>query len=580
MNGRAQQGLLLPFIPAPYPDEVLGSWLSRIRVENGGGAWRAFLEHVGYGRRLQNMLFDVTDYNEKLSLMLALLGTTYERALLELSTLPYWLTFSASDSNSRLSGTTTIPAVEMTAGGKGEISSIKNLGSQRTLGKSFEPRYCPKCIPQDFEEVGQSYWHRAHQLPNVLFCHKHYCKLQVECPACGIKLGLQSKNILPLPTPKCQCGFSFERLNNSQIPSAQELRLINISVRALDQRPPSWQRNDVLSYLRVQLARGVSSPLGQYQRVLSEAFPARTKNLRADSDADREQVELRFRPYLSNASAPECCGLLAALDIDFDIAIAGFRALAMEIVHRVSRPKMQADTITVKNSRAEICRFHKLYPKRPISYFRRHYWYLRLYDSIWLQEQFFKIDNAPIPTIAEDRTQLEKILSSVNPLRPNTRLVARLSPAGLRATIRDGEWFSEQQTNSKCRMASEKIDANISILSKRANAMRIALEKILSSEERPIRVHASILGALVGLSISQAESVVRSSPVLREAIAVANADKIRRQILWAARQLTLSKGRLSKKQLGRVAGVPTAQVSDEIFAEVKALHYRESYGRE
>lgn len=573
MNGQAHQGPLLPFIASPYPDEVLGSWLSRIRIENGGGAWRTFLEHVGYGRRLQNMLFDLVDYNEKLGLMLNLLGTSYERALLELTTLPYWLTFSSSGSDSRLSGTKSIPTLQITGGPKGEIASIAHLGSKRSKGKSFEPRYCPKCIAQDFEVVGQAYWHRAHQLPNVLFCYKHNCKLKTKCPACGVKLGIQKSENVVLPALVCQCGFRFDSAFESQIRSTQELRLINISIRALEQSSPDWKRDDVLRYLRIQLAHGESSSRGKYQRVLSEAFPSRTEDLLDDSGASRQQVELRFRRYLSNAGAPECCGLLAALDIDFDIAISGFKVIATEALHQVRLTRAQAGSMTVEKSREALCLAHKRYPRRSISALRIHYWYLRLYDEIWLQEQFPGIDKGRVPTIAEDRAQLKKMLYSVNPSRQGSRRMPIVCVAAVRARIRDVEWLREQQVNWKRRMAAEKNRTDLSILSERANAMQIALEKILSSEERPVRVHIRVLGASIGLSVSQAQSVVRSSPKLRKAIEAANVDKLRRQILWAARQLSLSKGRLSKRQLGRVAGVPTAHVSDEIFAEVKALHY-------
>lgn len=579
MTEMAGRTLLLPFIPSPYPDEVLGSWLSRIRLENGGGAWRAFLEHIGYGRRLQTTLFDSVDHNEKLSAMLTFLGTTYERVLLELTTLPYWLTFSASDSSARLPGTATIPALRRKTGADGEIASIRALGSQRTLRKSFAPRYCPKCISQDREEKGQSYWHRAHQLPNVFFCHRHHCELQVACPKCGAKPSGQNSKVLPLPPLKCRCGFRLDQPTDSRIPSAQELRLIDISVRAVCRGVPGWHRDNVLRFMKSQLAESTPSTTGRYQSVLEEAFPAPTMKWSDCGEVPEDEPQLRLRRYLSQGSAPECCALLVALDVNFDVAIVGFIAAARDEEDCIYLPDTKSEVMTVANSRAALIRAHKLYPDRSIAAVRGHYWNLRLNDSIWLQEHFPRNRKAPIPTIFEDRSELIEILSSVPPSRNNAQTLARVSAAGLRATLRDKKWFDEQKTQTRQKNANKRADTYDFVLSKRAKALQVALDKILSSEERPIRIFASTLGALVGLSEIQAALTIKSVPELREALANANSDKLRRQLLWASRQLNLSGGRLSKKQLGRVAGVPTAAVSDEIFAEIKSLHFCKTESR-
>lgn len=573
MTGLVHKSPLLPFIPPPFPDEVLGSWLSRIRIENGGGAWRVFTEHLGYRAYLQSTLFDMVDYEERLSKMFALLGTSYEQALLKLTTLPYWLTFSAAGNHSVLPGTTTIPALQ---GRLGVIKSIRKIGVGGERQSAFEPRYCPECISQDYVEVGQAYWHRAHQLPNVIFCHKHYCKLQVRCEACGGKPSGQNTRVLPLPTPNCQCGFRLDAVTNSDILSTQELRLISTSIRALHQAPPSWQRDDVLSFLQTQLAQGVSSPRGRYRRVLEKAFPEEAIQRSDCGKAGHEQIGLHFTRYLSMGSAPEFCALLAALDVDLDIAIAGFTAVGEERLNRLDLPKAKTGIMMVANVRLAICRAHKLYPERAISTFRRPYWYLRLYDAAWLHAQFPKILMAPIPTIDEDRVELKEILSSVDPSSPNVFFLARARNAGIRAKYRDEKWFDEQLAVSKQQMAVKRSVANNVLFLERAVSIHRALERTLSTEARPIRITASSLGALVGLSGRQVGSTLKSAPELREAIAAANADKLRRQLLWAAQQLINTGGRLTKKQLGIAAGVTSAKVSDQIFAEIKALHYCET----
>ncbi len=71
----------LPYEPPPYPDEILGSWLARIAVHNGPGAWGSLLEEIGYDRGLINLkLFDMVNYDDRIEKLLNVLGTCYEKA--------------------------------------------------------------------------------------------------------------------------------------------------------------------------------------------------------------------------------------------------------------------------------------------------------------------------------------------------------------------------------------------------------------------------------------------------------------------------------------------------------------------
>ena len=46
------------------------------------------------------------------------------------------------------------------------------------LGRLRQPknlllRFCKSCVNDDYASLGETYWHRLHQLPGVLICHKH-----------------------------------------------------------------------------------------------------------------------------------------------------------------------------------------------------------------------------------------------------------------------------------------------------------------------------------------------------------------------------------------------------------------------
>jgi len=38
-------------------------------------------------------------------------------------------------------------------------------------------RYCPDCVREDIDNHGETYWHRVHQLPAMLYCTKHQARL-------------------------------------------------------------------------------------------------------------------------------------------------------------------------------------------------------------------------------------------------------------------------------------------------------------------------------------------------------------------------------------------------------------------
>lgn len=80
---------LLPFIPAPYEDEVLGSWLARLEILNGQGAWRETLNQSGYIITAQFSLFDLFDYTERADKLFHSVGLDYNTALSKLSTFSF-----------------------------------------------------------------------------------------------------------------------------------------------------------------------------------------------------------------------------------------------------------------------------------------------------------------------------------------------------------------------------------------------------------------------------------------------------------------------------------------------------------
>lgn len=66
-------------------------------------------------------------------------------------------------------------------------------------------RWCPKCVREDQQNFGISYWHTAHQLPTSVTCYKHpELSLIDKCEACGFAVTDLSEHSIPfIKCPKC-----------------------------------------------------------------------------------------------------------------------------------------------------------------------------------------------------------------------------------------------------------------------------------------------------------------------------------------------------------------------------------------
>jgi len=76
------------------------------------------------------------------------------------------------------------------------VSASVPGGVQMRAGITMTPaarltdrRFCPDCVADEMAALGESYWHRAHQLPGVVVCHRHG--------------GLLRKSKIPYGTTSC-----------------------------------------------------------------------------------------------------------------------------------------------------------------------------------------------------------------------------------------------------------------------------------------------------------------------------------------------------------------------------------------
>lgn len=561
----------LPYVPSPYPDEILGSWLARISLHNGRGAWRPLLETTGHGRRIEKPLFDLIDYEDKLERLLNGLGTNYEQALINLTTLPYWLVFDASSTpGAVLPGTTAIPQL-----GSNNHADIRVLGKiGRSSGRALRPRYCPQCLDEDHGIHGEPYWHRAHQLPTVLACPKHQCAVLTACPKCKREFttATAAKRLTLLPGLRCQCGHDLRKTTPTESPTASYVKLARYSMQVLNCAQPNWHGRHVRTHLRSILSPNDQSPKIAYDTTLINAFNlTRSANGMLSgsiSQLNKHGANMLLRSYLSKAQAPECCALLVALDVDIEDAVRGFKNRAGDDNSYIKRPRLDSGAMNVGLARTEIARRVLATPHKSVAAHVRLYWFLRIYDADWLGKQFPQLRTNPLPSVNDDRRQIECILGDKNlPSKQRLELI-RVGSIGIRARLRDESWvrgqLKELQDEKRMRTQQRRSSARADC----ATAIMNALQLLLRDEGRPTRIFYTMLAAKVGLTHSQVTTVIQSHPSLRDAIAAANKDKPRRQLLWAAQQLAADGVALSSKKIYRRASLPFSPKTNNMVREI------------
>lgn len=560
---------LLPFRPPPYPDELLCSWLARLAHHNGSGSWRPLIEAVCHNRRLQNPMLGMVDYSDEIEQLLKTLGTNYLTAMMDLTTLPYWLAFDAPESLFNTSSTSN-PVDQLRIQAKKRIShGIHKVGARRPSGSARTARLCPLCLEEDCTNYGEPYWHRAHQLPNVFICASHGCALLDACPECNQTIVPLASRLLDLPKLRCSCGYSLNKAqqpdNRSPFPLAY-MRLVNTSIAALNNGYPKWSYAEMRHYLKLSMNEKERGP-SSYKRILCHTF-----------DLDGTQVGspltllvnnksiVTLVPFFSMARSPDLCALMVALDLSF-------RQASRELTHRAfSSPPLKKErrkwfgaTLSPKVARHDMLNFMASRGGPPA----RHkviYWYLKLFDRDWLDKNFV-VHPVEIPSVAADRAYLRQVLAqgSISKIREKFRN----TPAGIRASLRDQSWLADRLSELNAQAKESQTKQHGEGSASRSSLLQSALQRVLATEHWPVRINGPLLGQMVGLSGGQAQVAIRRDPELRQAIEAANQNKTERQIIFATRQLYAEGHPISLKQILRRARVPSRRENFQMAEQAR-----------
>lgn len=252
---------VLSFFPLPYPDELFYSLVARYQIRTGDTS----------PKRIQQALFRsstviaVADLPSHLNALVsnfpADFGWTAEHFIQNHTLFPYYQPFLSRDRAHQIQAS-------MKADNGGNIHTRAGIMASSVKTPQFL-RFCPDCLQDDFSQYGESYWHRLHQLPGVLFCPTHAQPLQNSLIPVN---GMNRHEYFPANSENCP----ISPVGDSYSATTVE-KLIGIAQNAtwllehdLGSRDLSWFRQ---KYQTLLIERGLATASGRvHQNQLHDAF--------------------------------------------------------------------------------------------------------------------------------------------------------------------------------------------------------------------------------------------------------------------------------------------------------------------
>lgn len=236
----------MPVLPKPYPDEVVGSVVARACVHTGLPM-----------RRLLQSIFE--SQRSSCSFLLGdNIGSLAHRAGLERSEFlfnhtmfPYAVAYMAPEIQAQLASKALTP--------RPRADSVSSITKNVSHGVAYR-RVCPKCIAENMQQYGESYWHRKHMLPGVFVCIRHGEPLLDT----SIELrGRSHQSSVALPHEVLDL-----RKPPTALPREVSMRIAEISGEALERK--SLRSHDWLSCYREQAkSKGYVLPSGDVAGTLA-----------------------------------------------------------------------------------------------------------------------------------------------------------------------------------------------------------------------------------------------------------------------------------------------------------------------
>jgi len=253
---------MVGFFPTPYPDECLYSILCRYYAHSGNSAFEACLKEL-FGNVLNITLsiflpMRIECLDEWVS---PLSGITRNSITLNNTLYSYWYICYSPSFRAKMD--------RVIDGGISEIDTNKEgaLQSRRSWAKYL--KYCPFCVADDNAVYGETYWHRQHQLSEILYCTKHQVRLiNSDISVCKTGTGFYPAAIAATDKPIPDKRDNLLPFKDKFIKIASESEWLIANGLKID-----WSLNSHEKYSKMLRDMGLSSFQGRcYYPELDSAF--------------------------------------------------------------------------------------------------------------------------------------------------------------------------------------------------------------------------------------------------------------------------------------------------------------------
>lgn len=176
---------MIGFFPPIYEDELLYSQLCRYYQRTGYTTYLSAIDDLFMHRTVHPVIEWVNEYTHDAMAHITR-GTDFETVIREHTMFPAYTRFLPKKRRNDA-----LRSLLICDGNYYNLIVNQNVKHRRFL------RYCPVCAQEDRDRLGETYWHREHQIVHVDICPKHKCFLENSAVPIGSKVtpGLYSADV-------------------------------------------------------------------------------------------------------------------------------------------------------------------------------------------------------------------------------------------------------------------------------------------------------------------------------------------------------------------------------------------------
>lgn len=166
----------LSFFPTPYPDECFYSIFCRYYVRSGISSPEAATRK--FFRSDRSVLVSTVYFPRKFELLDYWVdpesGITGGDLICNHTSYPYHSVSHVDDLYQQME-----EAIRSGIPESGIERTVRRMMSKsKYVSEGQYLRYCPACAREDFHKYGEAYWHRIPQLPGIVYCPEHGCRIR------------------------------------------------------------------------------------------------------------------------------------------------------------------------------------------------------------------------------------------------------------------------------------------------------------------------------------------------------------------------------------------------------------------